>query len=427
MSFNPNKARQSFGGGSKPTGGFKVPDERGDGFDYDTFSVFVENNEGRRRSVYKDSEGIPTIGVGFNLTRHDAKQRIEEVGGDYQAVLDGKQDLSDDQVNQLLQPDLRTAVSDARSLMPKFDELSSERQRALADMSFNMGRERLGGFVNMLGAIEDGDWDAVQREAKDSKWFSQVGNRGPRVVELLGQGGPQTIEIARQDEELLPGKFDPQKARSGLASRLAQQQLNTVRDVDPQVASEAAALSKASGVSSHELTRNPELRDRLKTRLKSAVEQEALASSPATGRMLARSDFAAQAHDDVAALTQVEASAQSLQTEQDRAIGLRQTLGNALRRGGLRIAAGVNQAFGEDEAEEAGDVGRTFGEILEDEMTWGTTKDGKVVKSWARSSSRGYPARTTSLMPSRVTSKARRRRARKHWLTPRSAWRRSAN
>lgn len=36
----------------------------------------VSTNEGKRSCVYKDTKGIPTIGIGFNLQRSDAKSLI---------------------------------------------------------------------------------------------------------------------------------------------------------------------------------------------------------------------------------------------------------------------------------------------------------------------------------------------------------------
>ena len=47
-------------------------------------------NEGYYKCVYKDPVGIPTIGVGFNLEKANAREEIESVGADYNAVLNGK-------------------------------------------------------------------------------------------------------------------------------------------------------------------------------------------------------------------------------------------------------------------------------------------------------------------------------------------------
>ncbi len=61
-------------------------------------------HEGKRSKVYKDSEGVPTIGVGFNLKRSDAKAKIEALGLDYTKVLSGDQELTDPKLTRCLWP-----------------------------------------------------------------------------------------------------------------------------------------------------------------------------------------------------------------------------------------------------------------------------------------------------------------------------------
>ena len=49
----------------------------------------LEKHEGKRTKVYKDSRGISTIGIGFNLERAGAKKSIEALGLDYSKILGG--------------------------------------------------------------------------------------------------------------------------------------------------------------------------------------------------------------------------------------------------------------------------------------------------------------------------------------------------
>ena len=70
-------------------------------------------HEGKRLKVYKDSEGIPTIGVGFNLRRQDAKAKIEAFGLNFQDVLEGRVALTDAQVDSLLVADIDAAIKTA--------------------------------------------------------------------------------------------------------------------------------------------------------------------------------------------------------------------------------------------------------------------------------------------------------------------------
>jgi GH24 family phage-related lysozyme (muramidase) len=68
---------------------------------FDDVYAFIKDHEGYRPHVYNDSRGIPTIGIGLNLLRPDAKKIAAQAGADYDAILSGKQTLTDDQVKEL--------------------------------------------------------------------------------------------------------------------------------------------------------------------------------------------------------------------------------------------------------------------------------------------------------------------------------------
>jgi hypothetical protein len=51
--------------------------------------------------MYLDSEGIETVGAGFNLRRPDARERLAEVGADFDAVFSGAQQISQTQSEKL--------------------------------------------------------------------------------------------------------------------------------------------------------------------------------------------------------------------------------------------------------------------------------------------------------------------------------------
>ena len=111
-------------------------------------------HEGKRNKVYLDSEGIPTIGVGFNLHRSDAKQKIAAMGVDYEKLVSGDVSLTDEQVDSLLDDDIESAIADCKSVVGSFSMLSDVRKRVLVDMTFNLGKTRFGKFKKMLAAIE---------------------------------------------------------------------------------------------------------------------------------------------------------------------------------------------------------------------------------------------------------------------------------
>jgi len=151
----------------------------------DRTKVVVTNHEGRRKTVYLDQFGHPTIGIGFNLDRPDARSRIEALGLDYDAVRDGTQSLTDAQIDQLFAGDFNASVIGARSLVPNFDSLTSNAQIVLVDMVFNMGVGGVAGFTAMLGALAKNDYQAAVKGMQNSKWASQVPSRAQFDMALM--------------------------------------------------------------------------------------------------------------------------------------------------------------------------------------------------------------------------------------------------
>jgi GH24 family phage-related lysozyme (muramidase) len=145
-------------------------------------------HEGRRSKVYKDTEGVPTIGVGFNLNRPDAKKKIEALGLSYDMVRDGEQELSERQIDDLLVADIDAAVADCNALFPKFADLSDVRQRALADMAFNLGPARLKSFKKMIASVNNENFVGAADEMKDSQWYRQVKKRGETLESMMRTG-----------------------------------------------------------------------------------------------------------------------------------------------------------------------------------------------------------------------------------------------
>lgn len=124
-------------------------------------------DEGLAKRPYVDSVGKTTIGVGRNL---------DDVG------------LSDDEVMVLAANDLDRVEAELDRNVPWWREMPEARQRALANMAFNLGWPRLSGFRRMLGHLKSGAPEAAAREALDSKWAVQVGDRAGRIAELIRKG-----------------------------------------------------------------------------------------------------------------------------------------------------------------------------------------------------------------------------------------------
>lgn len=156
--------------------------------DRQLLETFIAQAEGRRSACYLDPVGIATIGVGVNLEETRNTARLARLGHDPAAVLAGRAQLSEAQIDALLAEDVDLAVADARAVVEVFDELDQARQAVLVDMAFNLGRTRLLGFRRMRAALVARDFERAADEMVASAWYRQVRSRGVRNVEVMRSG-----------------------------------------------------------------------------------------------------------------------------------------------------------------------------------------------------------------------------------------------
>lgn len=154
----------------------------------DELRDLVRGHEGFKQRVYPDpihGWKVPSVGVGFNLTRDDAAQRLREVGADLKKVLSGEQVLTPPQIQKLFDYDLNHSLEDARSIFPGFDAFPTSAKKAIVDMIYNLGRKKFLGFKNMIDAVRANDWQEAAYQMFDSKWFDQVGKRAENDFDLM--------------------------------------------------------------------------------------------------------------------------------------------------------------------------------------------------------------------------------------------------
>ena len=145
----------------------------------------IARHEGKRNKVYNDSLGIPTIGIGFNLNRNDAREKIESLGLSYDDIIDGKVILNDQQIDTLFEYTLEEAQQTASNFVNNFNNLPSSVQSVLIDMAFNLGPNRLAQFKNFKQALENNNFELAAKEMIDSRWYNQVGNRSKELVNIM--------------------------------------------------------------------------------------------------------------------------------------------------------------------------------------------------------------------------------------------------
>jgi GH24 family phage-related lysozyme (muramidase) len=170
------------------------------------FRQMIIRHEGMSNKVYKDSTGHNSIGIGFNLDRKDAPKILQALGKDYSAIIDGKDSLSDEQINKLFNLSVNESVKAAREVFSGLDRMPPEAKFVALDLIFNMGKEGVSKFKNFVSAMNAGDWSTAADElmykdgktkAEYSDWwkqvtnnhgnFDQVKNKNPdnRAVELI--------------------------------------------------------------------------------------------------------------------------------------------------------------------------------------------------------------------------------------------------
>jgi len=152
---------------------------------FDDILNFIREHEGYRPRVYQDTRGIPTIGIGFNLMRPDAKQILNQVGADYDSILSGGNDLTDSQIKEVFKITLSIAYKDAKKWIPAFDGLPRNIKLAVLDLSFNMGYTRLSKFIKTKQFIVAGNYQSAASELQKSKWATQVGRRANSLIKLF--------------------------------------------------------------------------------------------------------------------------------------------------------------------------------------------------------------------------------------------------
>ena len=132
----------------------------------DTLKVNLTAAEGKGPTLYTDSEGVPTFGVGHNANRPITEKAIQ----------------------QILDDDIDTAVSELDRAFAGWRDHSEARQTALVELSFNLGAVRLAGFIQFWTAMRAKDYQGAHDALLDSKWAGQVHGRAQRLAETILKG-----------------------------------------------------------------------------------------------------------------------------------------------------------------------------------------------------------------------------------------------
>jgi lysozyme len=121
-------------------------------------------DEGIRLKPYLCPAGKTTIGVGRNL---------DDVG------------ITEDEAMEMLENDIERVKAQLAKALPWLETKPPGVQRAIGNMTFQMGLGGVLKFKKMLAAIQARDYTAARREALDSAWAKQTPQRAKRVTDLF--------------------------------------------------------------------------------------------------------------------------------------------------------------------------------------------------------------------------------------------------
>ena len=131
-------------------------------------------HEGYVAEIYLDSENLPTFGIGHLVTEDDMEHSWP-VGTP----------VTDERILDVFHKDCDVAYTDACALVLNFAGQAVDAQRVLVNMAFNLGRNRLSKFKNMLRYVNEGNYVMAANEMVNSKWYGQVGRRSKELVDIM--------------------------------------------------------------------------------------------------------------------------------------------------------------------------------------------------------------------------------------------------
>lgn len=131
-------------------------------------------HEGYVREIYLCSEGYPTFGVGHLVTEADPEYTWP-VGTP----------VTDERILSAFHDDYTDAYTDACAVFMNLESHPDDVVRVCVNMAFNLGRNRLSKFKNMIKYVNEGNYVMAANEMIDSKWYSQVGRRSQELVNMM--------------------------------------------------------------------------------------------------------------------------------------------------------------------------------------------------------------------------------------------------
>ena len=143
----------------------------------------IKKFEGSKKRVYTDTNSEKpkkTVGVGFNLDQPGARETFKKYVPDasFDNVRNGKQSLTDKQVEKLYEGTLNEKVKKTKDIFPSYNTYPEAVQTALVNGVF---RGEFKKSHKTVDYINKGQWDKVPEEYVDRKDYRDTNQPGVKT------------------------------------------------------------------------------------------------------------------------------------------------------------------------------------------------------------------------------------------------------
>ena len=140
----------------------------------DELRARVQDHEGLRTSVYLDSLGKKTVGIGHLVQPHEMERFAEGV------------EIPMDEIMEIFEMDLNRAAAGADMLIQENvgHDLPQHVGEVILEMVFQLGTTGVSKFKKFWKALRVKDWKKASEEMKDSRWHSQTTKSCESLAEI---------------------------------------------------------------------------------------------------------------------------------------------------------------------------------------------------------------------------------------------------
>ena len=121
-------------------------------------------HEGYKPTVYKCTEGVDTIGVGFAIKDLNLSEEVCEL---------------------ILREKLEVLEGRFESKFDWFKDSPVEVRNVMLNMAYQLGFRGFCKFKKTIGYLEDAEWEKASEEMLDSKWAKQTPNRAKELSKII--------------------------------------------------------------------------------------------------------------------------------------------------------------------------------------------------------------------------------------------------